>query len=54
MTSSTFLLVMSVVSFFVVTFAGTLHYRRQMERMKRGKEILNRYSPERNRKPQGL
>jgi hypothetical protein len=44
----------SVVFLLVVALAGIPHHHRNLEKMRRGKEILNRYSPERNSKPLGL
>jgi hypothetical protein len=52
MTSSTVLLIL-VVMFFVV-IAGQSYHIRQRERMRRGKAILDRFSPERSKKPLGL
>ncbi len=45
-------MVLAVVILLSVSAAG---YRaRQSSRMKRGKEILDRYNPERSKKPLGL
>jgi hypothetical protein len=38
----------------IVVLASTPHHARRVERMRRSKEILNRYSPERNPRPLGL
>ena len=51
--SLTDLLLMNV-ALFVTMLAGAHYHRRQRERMKRGWEILNRFSPERSKKPLGL
>lgn len=38
----------------IVVLAGMPYHARPIETMRRGKEILNRYSPERNPRPLGL
>ena len=38
----------------IVVLAGMPHHARRVEKMRRGKEILDRYSPERNPRPLGL
>jgi len=38
----------------VVVLASMPYHARRVERMRRGKEILNRYNPERNRRPLGI
>jgi hypothetical protein len=38
----------------IVVFASMPYNARRIEKMRRGKEILDRYSPERNPRPLGL
>jgi hypothetical protein len=54
MTSTAILSVAPVVFFIMMMIAGQAGYRRQKEQMKRSKAILDRFSPERSRKPLGL
>jgi hypothetical protein len=51
MTTSTLLFWVAVR---VIISAGSSYAERQRERMKRGREILNRFSPEGSKKPLGL
>ena len=37
-----------------IVIVGSSYHSRQIERMRRGKEILDRYGPERNRRPLGI
>jgi hypothetical protein len=51
---SSFLMFSAAAFFFVMIISGAAYASRQRARMKRSKEILDRYNPERSKHPSGL